>query len=360
VLWVGGGVQYNKTETGPEAEHDTFTVLRNRKEALSGISALRKKFGSKYRTNELVKLELESKYVMMAQRMLRTLSLSVDYNAANSFQLYAVGELKLEQHRIGIMYGRVVDHHAFCDVIYEPPQDGDADGYNLKNDTASVEERLRADRLASLLGLRPVGIIFTAQTRKCIFSSRDVFTLCRFQQEVEDAMGFDVARSCVAAVITRNETTNTVGFEAYQISDLCRDMYRSGIFEEPAKHNKAHSKTKEDVRVEGLDARKVDNDFFICAVPIKSHKLPLFDNRQAEFSVENRPHSTQNALEVKHILKCHELLPMSQRISDFHMLLYLSRFLHPVKDMPVLCKAVLERGLLSDAHLALINSLSQL
>lgn len=40
-------------------------------------------------------------------------------------QKYVVGELDFEQHRFGVMYGRVDEGgHVFCDAIYEPPQEG--------------------------------------------------------------------------------------------------------------------------------------------------------------------------------------------------------------------------------------------
>jgi len=363
-MWVGGGKQFNRTadpNAGPESAQDTFLPLRQRLDCFKRIEELQKKFGPKYRTNEVIKLEEESKYLMMAQRMLRTLSLSVDLNAAGNFQRYVVGELQLGQHRAGIMYGRVDEQgHAFCDAIYEPPQEGDAVAYRLKTDAAAADERARADRIAALLGLRPVGLIFTAKSRKCILSSQDIMAACNLQKEMEDACGYDFARSCVAASITRNETTGAVVFEAYQLSDLCTDMHRRGFFAEPTKPNRGYSNTTIEILVERKGARKVDNDFFLSTVPIKTHSFPLFANREADFGVENRPGQTQNALEVKHILKCHEKLPLSRRISDLHMLLYLSRFLDPVLDMPAICKAVVEGGPIQPGHAALIESLAQL
>lgn len=297
----------------------------------------------------------------MAQKMLRTLSLSVDLNAAGNFQRYVVGELQLEQHRAGIMYGRTdAVGNAFCDVIYEPPQEGNTSVYRLKHDAEAAEERVRADRVAALLGLRPIGFIFTAKTRKCILSSQDVLATCKLQKEMEDACGYDFAKACVAAVITRNETTGAVVFEAYQLSDQCMDMYRRGVFAEPRKANRGYTNTTIDVLVERKNTRSVDNDFFLSTVAIKTHTYPLFDKREAEFGVENRPGQTQNALEVKHILKCHEKLPWSHRIRDYHMLLYLSRFLDAVGDMPAICQAVVDGSPLSDGHAALIDSLGQL
>jgi hypothetical protein len=40
--------------------------------------------------------------------------------------------------------------------------------------------------------------------------------LCQ-QERVEKRMGYDAARACVSGAITRNETTGTIAFEAYQV-----------------------------------------------------------------------------------------------------------------------------------------------
>ena len=198
-MWVGGGKQFNRTadpSAGPESAQDTFAPLRQRLDCFRRIEMLQKKFGPKYRTNEVIKLEEESKFLMMAQRMLRTISLSVDLNAAGNFQRYVVGELQLQQHRAGIMYGRTDEQgNAFCDVIYEPPQEGNSSAYRLKHDSAAAEERARADRVAALLGLRPIGLVFTAKARKCILSSQDVMAVCKLQKEMEDACGCGRSRA---------------------------------------------------------------------------------------------------------------------------------------------------------------------
>ena len=297
VMWVGGGRQFNRT-ADPSAHYenveDTFQPLRERLERADRIKKLIAKFGPKYRSNELVLLEEESKYLLRAQQLIRARSLSVDLTAAGNFQRYVVGDLNFQTHRVGIMYGRVEDGHVFCDVIYEPPQEGDADSYKLLPDP----DEARVERLASLLGMRKVGVVFTARARKCIFSSEDVWLSCEQHSKAEQAHGFDFARSLVSAIITRNETTGAVVFEAYQVSDLCTDMYAKGVLSKPRNPNKSYSRTSEEVLVERKPTQKVDNDFFINTVAIKTHDSPLFCNREAEFNVENRPGLHQNPLEV--------------------------------------------------------------
>jgi len=232
VMWVGGGRQFNRT-CDPAASYedgeDTFQPLRERLERADRIQKLIAKFGPKYRSTELVLLEEEAKYLIRAQQMIRARSLSVDLAAAGNFQRYVVGDLELSKHRVGIMYGRVEDGHVFCDVIYEPPQDGNQDSYKLLPDP----DEANVERVASLLGLRKVGFVFTARPRKCIFSSEDVYLSCEQHSKAEKEHGFDFARSLVSAIITRNETTGSVVFESYQVSDLCTDMFAKGVLSKP-------------------------------------------------------------------------------------------------------------------------------
>jgi hypothetical protein len=288
VMWVGGGRKFNRT-ADPSADYedgeDTFQPLRDRLERAERIKKLIAKFGPKYRSNELVVLEEEAKYLIRAQHMVRARSLSVDLTAAGNFQRYVVGDLEFSKHRVGIMYGRVEHGNVFCDTIYEPPQDGNAESYKLLPDP----DEARVERVASLLGLRKVGIVFTARPRKCIFSSDDVYLSCQQHAQALQDHGFDFARSLVSAIITRNETTGAVVFEAYQVSDQCTDMYGKGVFNKPKNPNKSYSRTSEDVLVERKPTQKVDNDFFINSVPIKTHEAPLFSKREVHLRTHPRP-----------------------------------------------------------------------
>jgi len=359
VMWVGGGRQFNRTadpDALPEAAEDTFHPLRERLDSERRIKEIVRKTGKNMRTNEVITLEEKSKYMIRAQNMLRTKSLSVDLTAAQNFQRYVVGDLAFKQQRFGVMYGRIDDeHNAFCDVIYEPPQDGDEECYKMIEDP---DEGL-VDRVATLLGMRKIGWVFTSRPRKCILSGGDVKMSCEMQEKLEEQSGYDFARSWVSAVITRNDTTGSIVFEAYQISDLAMDMHRRGVLKAPAGHNKGYARTSDPVLVEHKDTQKVDTDFFLNTVPIKTHAAPLFGGRQGEFPIENRPSVVQNGFEVKHILKCHEDLPMSLRLRDFHMLIYLAKILDPVNDLPSLCKAIVSGSELSEGHKAIIETISQ-
>ncbi|KAJ1488316.1 NPL4 family-domain-containing protein [Baffinella frigidus] len=360
IMWVGGGRQFNRTvdpDAGPEAAVDTFEPLRVRAEAHNRIKALKSRQGAKFQSSEVITLEEEEKFLIMPQKMVRAKSLSINIEAGTSFQKFVVQDMEFQQQRVGILYGTCdLAGNVRCEAVYEPPQEGDAEAYKVLEDP----DFDRVDRVAALLGLRIVGSIFTARSRKCILSSQDIMLAARVQERVEKRMGYDAARACVSGAISHNETTGVVSFEAYQISDLCMDLYRRGYFKEPTNSNRGYARTSEDVLVERKPTSKVDTDFFLNSVAIQQHTSTVFGGREAHFPVENRPTTGQNALEVKHILKCHEEMPFQKRVSDFHLLLFLSSVLDGVETMPALCKAVVENGVVADRHRQAVEAIAAL
>lgn len=58
------------------------------------------------------------------------------------------------------------------------------------------------------------------------------------------------------------DTTGSIVFEAYQVSDLCMDMERRGVLKEAANSNKGYARTAEDVLVERKDTQKVGPQVF--------------------------------------------------------------------------------------------------
>lgn len=119
------------------------------------------------------------KFHIKAQEESFASSVSVDHDAAFSFQANLVN-IGFQQQRLGFLYGRREElTQVFVDCIYEPPQCGTYQIYKLENlqeNPDAAESMKRADKLASLLGLERVGWIFSSKPRKCIFSGKYVVT----------------------------------------------------------------------------------------------------------------------------------------------------------------------------------------
>jgi len=325
-------------------------------------------------------------------------SASLDSAAAQSFQQY-LASTGFGQQRYGVLYGSVapappkpeadgeddgggagmdtsadgaggIDADAAegdvrpedvkVEVIFEPPQMGDGEAYQLKGDggdddsgadgasngngagggggSAGVDMDSRAERLAGWLGLRQVGIIFSARPRRCLLSGRDVAIVAEAVLSVERRYGAAAAASFVAVVVTLAEDGQTL-FEAYQISEQAVAMVRAGVVKPPAeqKPNSGKLLTSEPVFVEGKEVTAVHTEFFLVNVPIRAHEGWL----RSAFPVESRELAPQS---VGHMAAALDTgMPFYRRVSDFHLLLFLSNMLDMDVDMPRLAAAVAQQ-----------------
>lgn len=256
---------------------------------------------------------------------------AVDNDAAREFQAY-IAATHFGQQRVGICYGDVQDGETRVLAIYEPPQIGGEDVYRLQEGEDGGDMTERADAVAKMLGLQRVGIVFSAKPRKCILSGLDVV----FAAKMAAALSEEERKAFAVMVVSVAETGETL-FEAYQISDLAYEMYKADLFEDESKQkpNSGRVICKEDVLVEGKDTRKVHTEFFLLNVPIKRCESWL----RTKFAVENRPIAPQGPADLKKAISDNSV-PYQKRLSDFHVLLFLSNIFDINSDMPSLTAAV--------------------
>lgn len=111
---------------------------------------------------------------------------------------------------------------------------------------------------------------------------------------------------------------------------------------------------KHPVVVAGKDVDEVDNDFFLCPVNILDHTGPL----TCSFPVENRL-LPQGAPELKAHLQKNSRASYVESLSDFHVLLFLSKHLDN-SDMELLCNAVREKAPILDGYKVIIDSIANI
>lgn len=258
----------------------------------------------------------------------------VDNSAAGAFQAY-LAKTSFSQQRIGVCYGRYSheEKETRVEAVYEPPQKGSPDTYDMFNGEEAGDISVRAEKLAKLLGLREVGIVISARERKCILSAKDIVVAASLLAKLSPA-----ARKDFVVLLVGVEENGETSFEAYQISDLAVEMYEAGIFEDASKQreNGGRIHTTEDVLVEGKDARKIPTEFFLLNIPIKSMEGFL----RVAFPVENRELQPQGPADIRSSLAQSEGLSYGKRIADFHLLLFLSSFFDMETDMPGLAGGV--------------------
>ncbi|KAI3947064.1 hypothetical protein MKW92_023786 [Papaver armeniacum] len=255
-------------------------------------------------------------------------SVSFDRDAANCFQHYVNETLAFVVKRGGFMYGTVSeDGEVMVNFIYEMPQQGTEENLVLMRDT---EEEKIVEAIATGLGMRRVGFIFT----QTIGQSKKDYTLSNSEVlQAAELHGESGLKEWVTALVkleVNEEGGADVHFEAFQMSDICVKLFKEGWFE-----------------------TDFDNDFFLVVVKILDHQGPL----STSFPVENRITSIPSGALKTHLDKA-KSLPFVRRISDFHLLLLLSRFFDVNSDVPALCQCVQLQSTVPEGYQLLIESMA--
>ncbi|RZR96286.1 hypothetical protein BHM03_00025280 [Ensete ventricosum] len=325
---------------------------------------------------------------------------SFDRDAAHAFQLYVADTLAFAVKRAGFLYGHVdqASHSVAIDFVYEPPQQGSEDAAALFRDP---DEEALVEAIAAGLGMRRVGFIFTqavgrkAGTAEYTMSGREVLQAAEMQAEG----GIPEWVTAVVKLDVAEDGAADVHFEAFQMSDICVRLFKEGWFvtEFGEDDDPRVSRMTKDVVVGGKDSREVDNDFFLVPVKIADHQMRfivsmcyamrtdqvmshcvkvgtlcklykflletlrivfvLMGPLSSSFPIENRiTRVTLKAL--KNHLDRTKHLPFVRRISDFHLLLLLARFLDVNADVPTLAECVQKQSSVPEGYQLLIESLA--
>jgi nuclear protein localization family protein 4 len=280
-------------------------------------------------------------------------SVSFDRDCANVFQHYVNETLAFAVKRGGFMYGVVTEEGKVeVNFIYEPPQQGTGEDLLLLRDPD--EEKL-VDAIACAMGMRRVGFIFTQtimQDKKdYTMSNREVLQAAELHAKSE-------LKEWVTALVkleVNEDGGADVHFEAFQMSDMCIRLFKESWFqtEIDSDCDPKLSKLKKDVVVGVKDVREIDNDFFLVVVKILDHQGPL----SSTFPVENRIIGvTMKALKI-HLDRAKNL-SFTKRISDFHLLLFLARYLDLNADIPALVECVQRQSTLPEGYQLLIQSMA--
>ncbi|KAL0299375.1 UNVERIFIED_CONTAM: NPL4-like protein 1 [Sesamum radiatum] len=302
---------------------------------------------------------------------------SFDRDAANAFQHYVNETLAFAVKRGGLMYGTVSEEGKVeVDFIYEPPQQGTEENLLLLRDPD--EEKL-VEAIALGLGMRKVGFIFT----QTISQDKKDYTMSNAEilQAVELHAEGDLKEWVTAVVkLEVNEDGGAdVHFEAFQMSDMCVRLFKEGWFERDIQEeiDPKLSRMTKDVVVGGKDTREVDNDFFLVVVKIFDHQVilsflccisPMIITSFILLATYSGPSFLDISHREQEIPSYNEGIeesfgsgkgsPFVKRISDFHLLLLLARFLDINADVPALAGCVQTQATIPEGYQLLIESLA--
>ncbi|KAG5231813.1 NPL4 protein [Salix suchowensis] len=218
----------------------------------------------------------------------------------------------------------------------------------------SDEEKL-VEAIAAGLGMRRVGFIFTQSitqdNKDYTLSNREVLQAAELHAE----SGLKEWVTAVVKLDVNEDGGADVHFEAFQMSDMCIRLFKEGWFETEIREDADPklSIMKKDVVVGSKDVKEVDNDFFLVVVKILDHLGPL----SSTFPIENRIAQVQMRALRSHLDRAKNL-PFVKRISDFHLLLFLARFLDLNSDVPALAECVLAQTAVPEGYQLLIESMA--
>jgi nuclear protein localization family protein 4 len=330
---------------------------------------------------------MDSQYVFKIQRQEAGAvcsQVSLDTFAVQDFSNY-LRRFNFTRARYGYLYGKYVNvepnssttstssddndkttktmkQRAIVEAIYEPPQEADpsaAEGFVMLDDPR--EETVT--KVAQMLGLQKVGWIFghDPQRRQLktpyVLSSAEIIMAAELQLEAADGVN---ETPFVTVKVTLGDD-DAVAVEAFQVSQQCMAMAAEQALEIDATNlgvcriNDTFTAVQE-----GKDSKTVDNNFFLCVVPIVQHTSELLIQ---DFPKLNRDHDnrTPSQDELKRQLSKSGTAgwTLIDVVADFSLLLYLAQFLDVNTDFPKICASIVHRDLpLDDGYKLIIAGIA--
>jgi len=353
---------YDATTTKSKQDLELEQRKEQMQKELGDMSDLRN-LGLKYRSKNwtlesYTKLVEQYKIRIKHQTYAVARTAIVDRFAGQHFQQFLI-DYALQLQRVGYLYGTTVpaekpvvdektkksdmeyfdENEQYEDVqikvIYEPKQHGGPDKFIEDRDAEEQMIHDRTETLAGLLGMKPVGWIFSHNgDREVPLLASELLRAAELQSKYGKAF--------VTVVVSPNEEGN-IEFEAYQASKQCVELFEQGLLSAHPTNPELIT-SKKDVEVERKMTTQIDCLLLTCNVAISSAEYGF----QVGFPVRNRPATEyqQSMLKVKEVLldRKRKNQPFVQRVSDFHLLLFLTDYLSLDSDFPALCEAIKNRN----------------
>lgn len=222
----------------------------------------------------------------------------------------------LYEQRTAWLYGYYSSDPNFPDgvrvnveAIYEPPQLGEKDGYQVLEDPG----RVNADLVAGALGLERVGHIFTTLNKDRVpMTSSEYRTAAALQQEhlVDHPEGYKVSKFLTVRV--EQKETEEIEIECYMVSDQCQALERDNVLGDSADPKKVVIRTpkREEampaVLQEGAPVKEFEPSFFLVNL---SSGMPNENNTQFnvlkryDYPVKHRFEKQQTQQDLKLFLQ---------------------------------------------------------
>ena len=316
---------------------------------------------------DFVALDSQYEFKIKRQDSAYCTQVSLDIASISDFQAYCQ-RFQFKRKRAAYLYGKFVkandDDEAptktIVEAIYEPPQDIDseaAEGFVLLDDP--LEERV--GEIAEMLGLRKVGWIIGHEAREpgLVLTNAEVIMAAELQLEAAEG----IEDTPFVTVQVKPGSDGVVSVEAFQVSKQCMAMVAEEALEVNVENPKVCNVNETFTAIqEGKESKTVENDFFLCVVPIVQHKSETFvaDFPRLNREIDERTPS-HDALKRELSKAGSSGWTFEDRLADFNLLLYLSQFLDVDADFAKICASVVDRNVpLDDGYKLIIKSLAGL
>eukprot|EP00759_Apiculatamorpha_spiralis_P057187 PhF_6_TR8485/c0_g1_i1/m.13274/K14015/NPLOC4, NPL4; nuclear protein localization protein 4 homolog len=305
-------------------------------------------FGVRVESNIITGQQLQKllSTVRVAWQKSRTEKVLIDEDSINMFQSFMLSRRWAFQ-RYGIMYGTSKDGVVEVHSIYEPEQEGSKDDFKVLKDSRLE----RVDNMAEMFGLKRVGILVGHGERnreEIVLSAKELLTCVKDQSRFGD--------HCVIVTVCPNAETRQTEVEAWQASEQAVTLFRGGFLSPSStKLGYVHSTIPLEVAEVKTDGKggqsmvckepsvEVDTRWMLSYTAIESFTSNILTNRFIRIS---RPGEAPPAIQN---LKMYMNDPKRsrqtflQKISDFHVLIYLMDILDPKHDMPLVVAAIISQ-----------------
>lgn len=304
--------------------------------------------------NEFISLDEQFEYKLKVQDKSICNQVSIDTSSLINFQEY-MRTFDFQRIRIGYLYGTFSeDNKVRVECIYEPPQEATDTSFELLNDPNEENVQL----LASLLGLRKVGVVLAHPPRESKFHFTCSEVLFIAEQQLEAAQGINET-PFVTIKVTIDPTQNNISYlcDGWSVSQQCMEMVAEGVIGISKNLGCCTVNPTFTAYVEGKPVKEIDLNFFYNNVAIIQHDsnlLSSFPKMNRELQIP-----TMNDLKTQISKSGKEGWKLESLLADFSLLLFLGNYLSFNDDIPLICRSILDPEVpLDDGYALIIRSLA--
>lgn len=315
-----------------------------------GMMAL-KSMKMQWTLNDFIALDEQFVYKITNTKDSICTKATLDQDCVNSF-ISHMQAYDFKRTRVGYLYGRFgEDNTVVVECMYEPPQENTEIAFVILDDP--LEDRVAS--IASLLGLKKVGMIFAHPPREKGYQFSGYEILAAAEMQLECAQGVEdtpfVTVKCTLDEEGKPESA------AYQVSKQCMEMVAEGVISAGENLGCVNVNETFTAIVEGKETREVDNNFFLMNVPIVGQKSDVYVSNFPKMNREPMEMQTREDLKTELMKVGKSGWTFKQVLSDFQLLIFLCEFMDISSDMVVICNAIVgEDEIIEEGYQLMIRS----